>query len=484
MNKSKDLPLKLFISYSWSSENHQQWVLKLATELRCKGVDVILDKWDLKEGSCMYTFMEKMVSDEAITKVIIICDKEYQEKADKKTGGVGTETQIISPKVYNKANQNKFVAVISEKDNNSKPYLPAYLENRIHIDLSDDGMYSANFKQLLRWIYDKPTHIKPPIGQKPKFLNAETSVFFENNIEFEDLKGSIRDSNGNAEGRLDEFLSNFINQLGKFRIAKSKEDSRFYDELLLESIEKFIPYRNQIIELITLTVRYDCLNFVRKFHKFFEELFRYTQVPSVKRRFNEQDSENFKFILHELFLYTIAIFLKHEKFDMACDLMHTEYYLDKKYNSQDDKMSSYYAFYSHLHSLAERNIRLKLNRVSVHADLLKDRSIASGVEFNYLIQADFILYLYSKLNIESWVSWHPMTMVYLGYEGNSSKFRLFSEAKSAKHFVNIKKIFNIKSKEDFTSWLNDTNPLKEFGNALLHLSLENLVNYDLLDTAA
>lgn len=35
---------KLFISYSWSSEEHGQWVINLATSLRESGVDVILDK--------------------------------------------------------------------------------------------------------------------------------------------------------------------------------------------------------------------------------------------------------------------------------------------------------------------------------------------------------------------------------------------------------------------------------------------------------
>ncbi len=54
---------KLFISYSWSTPDHEDWVLNLAMELRESGVDVILDKWDLKEGHDAFAFMEKMVSD-------------------------------------------------------------------------------------------------------------------------------------------------------------------------------------------------------------------------------------------------------------------------------------------------------------------------------------------------------------------------------------------------------------------------------------
>ena len=91
---------KLFISYSWTSPAHEQWVLNLATELRESGVDVILDKWDLKEGHDAHAFMEKMVADQAIKKVALICDQLYSEKANGRSGGVGIEAQIISPEIY------------------------------------------------------------------------------------------------------------------------------------------------------------------------------------------------------------------------------------------------------------------------------------------------------------------------------------------------------------------------------------------------
>src|SRR3990172_12752343 len=96
---------KLFISYSWSSPEHEQWVINLSTELRESGVDVILDKWDLKEGNDALAFMEKMVSDPDIKNVAIICDRVYVEKANGRSGGVGTETQIMTPEIYAKQDQ-------------------------------------------------------------------------------------------------------------------------------------------------------------------------------------------------------------------------------------------------------------------------------------------------------------------------------------------------------------------------------------------
>ncbi|MEA2756764.1 MAG: hypothetical protein QOJ54_3053, partial [Aliidongia sp.] len=66
-------PPKLFISYSWTSEDHKQWVLDLATGLRENGVDVILDRWHLLNGQDTHVFMEQMVNDPEIEHVALIC---------------------------------------------------------------------------------------------------------------------------------------------------------------------------------------------------------------------------------------------------------------------------------------------------------------------------------------------------------------------------------------------------------------------------
>lgn len=78
-------PPRIFISYSWTSEKHKQWVLNFADSLVNDGVDVILDRYMLKPGQDNINFMEYMVSDD-IKHVLVICDKGYQDKANKKEG--------------------------------------------------------------------------------------------------------------------------------------------------------------------------------------------------------------------------------------------------------------------------------------------------------------------------------------------------------------------------------------------------------------
>lgn len=170
MNSKELKQPKAFILYSWSSPEHENWVLNLAEMLRGDGVDVILDKWDLGVGHDKYVFMERMVTDKNVSKVIIISDKLYKEKADGRKGGVGAESQIISQEIYESVSQDKFIPVVVEYDDTLMPCLPLFLRNRMFIDLSPSANFSKNYSRLLRSLFDLPLHFKPALGTPPKHI--------------------------------------------------------------------------------------------------------------------------------------------------------------------------------------------------------------------------------------------------------------------------------------------------------------------------
>jgi uncharacterized membrane-anchored protein len=87
---------KVFISYSWTSQEHQELIRSWAERLLADGVDVIMDIFDLNEGHDINAFIERMVTDESVTHVLIISDEEYKRKADGRKKGVGKESIIIS----------------------------------------------------------------------------------------------------------------------------------------------------------------------------------------------------------------------------------------------------------------------------------------------------------------------------------------------------------------------------------------------------
>lgn len=149
---------KVFISYSWSDQNHQELVKHWADRLVADSVEVNLDIYGLKKGHDKFAFMERMVTDPLVTHVLVICDKKYAEKADTLKAGVGTETQIISSEVYGKVKQSKFIPIVCEFDSDDNPFLPAYLKTRMWINFSSPEAENENWEQLVHLLYVKPQH--------------------------------------------------------------------------------------------------------------------------------------------------------------------------------------------------------------------------------------------------------------------------------------------------------------------------------------
>jgi hypothetical protein len=437
---------KAFISYSWTSAQHAEWVVQLATQLRESGVDVILDKWDLKEGHDAVAFMEKMVVDPGIQKVIVVLDREYVEKADGRKGGVGTETQIISAEVYKKTDQNKFVAVIAERDAEGKPHLPIYYRSRIYIDLSDPDSYANNFDQLLRWVYDKPLHVRPDLGKPPEFL-ADSAISLPTRSRARRAIELARTGGTGAAGALDEYLSVLGDELEKFRITKNGAEP--FDELVIKNIAAFLPYRDEYIEVLSTVIRYWQIPDVEhRIHKFFENIATYLFTPRSMSSWSDVDFDNFYFIVHEIFLYTIAILLRQERFAAVNGLLSEGYYLGDATQNRSKPIEDFGIFHRHAKSFEIRNQRLALRRLSLRADLLEQRSQSAGLPFKFLMQADFLLFLRSSVSSlkASTQQWWPDTLLYAGR--HNGPFEIFARSQSAAYFEKIMPMIGVSSKQE------------------------------------
>tara|TARA_R100000306_G_C4376361_1_gene142093 strand:- start:1319 stop:2320 length:1002 start_codon:yes stop_codon:yes gene_type:complete len=165
----------VFISYSWDSEEHKQWVLQLANYLISKGgCEVLLDQYDLKAGHNMNHFMESSV--ERADKVLLIMTPNYKLKADKREGGTGFEYSMISAQLYRmQANNDKFLPILRKGTISSSA--PVYIQSNIYHDMSEDSLFDTTGYELLRLIYEKPELVKPDIGKPPTFKKAEDTSF-------------------------------------------------------------------------------------------------------------------------------------------------------------------------------------------------------------------------------------------------------------------------------------------------------------------
>jgi hypothetical protein len=124
-----------------------------------------------------------------------------------------------------------------------------------------------------------------------------------------------------------EYLDKLTTELEKFRVNSDEEP---FDDLIVSSLEKFIPYRNEMIEMFLTVSSYSSgMETMKTFHRFFEKLIVYFHAPKERRQWNTSDFDNFKFIVHELFLHAIACFMANERFALISHLLSIPY-LDKE----------------------------------------------------------------------------------------------------------------------------------------------------------
>lgn len=157
--------MSLFISYSSTPTANKEKVGRFVALLKSYGFSIIWDEEDLIIGNDIYSFMEKISIDPYISNVLIICNKDYAEKADKRERGVGTETMIITSEIYKSTDQSKFIPILFEKTRTKKPCLPQYLKNRSYADFSVENLWNQEINNLypilvLHNIYTELIHAK------------------------------------------------------------------------------------------------------------------------------------------------------------------------------------------------------------------------------------------------------------------------------------------------------------------------------------
>jgi hypothetical protein len=184
-------------------------------------------------------------------------------------------------------------------------------------------------------------------------------------------------------------------------------------------------------------------------HRFFENIIPYFYAPEQMRSYSDWDFDNFKFIIHELFLYTIAVFLKYEKFNWVKSILEKEFFVSRHHRG--DEMVSFLEIRNHMRSLEHRNERLSLRRLSLRADLLEQRSHTSGIPFKYLMQADFILWMREQIQSSDYWGWWPETLLYV--QRFSGVFEIFARASSKAYFEKLKGILAINNPEDLDNLL-------------------------------
>ncbi len=168
---------KVFISYSHDTPEHRRWVSELSAKLHRKGVNIILDQWELRPGDDVTQFMERGIRNS--DQVLVICTDSYVRKANAGEGGVGYEAMIITRKLAEDLGTNKFIPIIRQAVGEDKT--PTFLGTQVYTDFTDEDQFDEKFDELLH------ERLQVPVLQQPLVPHIE-SLHVKNYRALRDVK--------------------------------------------------------------------------------------------------------------------------------------------------------------------------------------------------------------------------------------------------------------------------------------------------------
>lgn len=387
---------KVFISYAWGSQEYQDRVVALSRDLISDGIDVLLDKWSLKEGHDTYAYMEQSVNNSNVTNVLILLDPVYAQKANDRTGGVGTETQIISPEIYNNVTQEKFLPVVIERDENGNIPKPSYLRGLLHFDLSKPDQYDDEYRRLVLRLYGVDVIPKPTLGKMPRWVTEEASLPSSARSAISSLK-----KNTNAAERRTDFVS----YLGTLRdnIRDFVSDTNNYLAIysgMKSYRDEFLHYLNSSSVISDANVLIGDL-----LQDLYDAIYESAQVA-------HRDAK--QVLLHELVIYTIAYYFKNKNYS-GLEYILNRTYFGKNFRS-DLPITGLHIFYHYSEAMDRaKNKEDNQNYYSGTAQHWIDNiatEICNKREFAF---ADVLIYNYTVYGKNSNSDrWFPLCYVYDG----------------------------------------------------------------------
>ncbi|MBO1264485.1 TIR domain-containing protein [Proteiniclasticum sp. SCR006] len=417
---------KVFISYARSGSEYDDKVLALAERLVTDGIDVVLDKWDLKPGQDMYDFMESSVTDSKVTNVLILLNEQYKLKADSRKGGVGTETQIISPQIYCEVKQDKFIPVVFERGPKGEVYVPEYLTSRYHIDLTYAERFDKEYAGLARILWGFDIFRKPELGNRPSWISEPNSIKLETESKLEELK-RIMSENARKE-KYNDFLDEVKNEIMLFKKEWINSTVNSEEYIALYSETKNI--RDKFLALLKYSSVVDDSYIL--IANAIEELANNMRQDILIREIQ-------KTLIHELFLYTITWYLKKKNYRALGNIFERTYFKTSYGSLMHDSYNMFYINNTRLdNAINERDDKKYYSGTAQYWIENLNIDICNKDEFVF---GDLLCYQHSVIGVTYYSDWNWFPLTY-GYGLNNKLLQDFSvRFKSMEQLDSFKEIF-------------------------------------------
>lgn len=212
---------------------------------------------------------------------------------------------------------------------------------------------------------------------------------------------------------------------------------------MLDSIRAYNPLRDEFVQFLRTCFRYDTALDVDMLIQFLEQLPLLTYPQEKVQSWSPSRYDNFRFIMHELFLYSIAIALKYEKYNFASELLHSSYFPNDPYSRDEGPFPFDGFLYQYVDTITQHyNHELGSNLLSPMADLIITR-VPKELSRMDIIQADLLCNYVGLLENRS-RAWWPITYIYK----DQKQISLFKRMVSLRHFEKVKVLYNVASLDE------------------------------------
>ena len=326
------------------------------------------------------------------------------------------DIRSISAEVYGNAEQEKFVPVIMERNENGEPYMPAYLKSRMYKDLTGDN-YSEGYKSLLRNIYEKPVVRRPQLGNRPAWLDEEEPA------ELFSVKEVRRKIERISSGRLQkvavqEFIDVYMDSLKCFYKKEFTKEEYLKDfEEMKEFRDVFLDY----IKYVSQTTEHFGEFMADTFEKMYNTLYNAEFYEPEAEQISYSSFDIFRVHIWEIFICTTTYLLHNEDYKSINELLVHTYYLRTSPLTREVKPASYekLRFYSKvMEDKIKPYMSEKLNRLYTLTGnyLCTEREYLPVFTGKRIAEADLFLYqVYNGLNLDmltEYGPWFPTCYIY------------------------------------------------------------------------
>ncbi len=147
---------KVFISYKHESHSHNEWVKKLAKDLRKHGINALIDEWEIDLGESISDYMAYKISS-ADSMLFVITEESLAavEANRKESTAIRFEFQIANARRYHDHN----FRIIGLLRSGIGP--PSHISDNLYIDFKNDKKYKKNLDRLIKSLHGEYKEERP-----------------------------------------------------------------------------------------------------------------------------------------------------------------------------------------------------------------------------------------------------------------------------------------------------------------------------------